>query len=41
MTPVSERVLVLDGSATYGNEIVGGKAASIARMRALGHGSHS
>ena len=36
MTPVSERILVLDGSATYGNEIVGGKAASIARMRALG-----
>ncbi len=33
---VSERILVLDGSATYGNEIVGGKGASIARMRALG-----
>ena len=35
MSRVSERILVLDGTATYGPEIIGGKGASIARMRAL------
>jgi len=33
---VSERILVLDGSTSPDREVVGGKAASIARMRALG-----
>jgi len=33
---VSERILVLDGSTTYGKDVVGGKGASVARMRALG-----
>jgi pyruvate,orthophosphate dikinase len=36
MSRVSERILVLDGATTYGPEIIGGKGASIARMRALG-----
>src|SRR5688572_27236744 len=36
MSKVSDRILVLDGTSTYGTEIVGGKGASIARMRALG-----
>ena len=36
MSCVSERILVLDGSTSYSREIVGGKGASIARMRALG-----
>jgi pyruvate,orthophosphate dikinase len=31
-----ERVLRLDGSTAYDSEVVGGKGASIARMRALG-----
>jgi pyruvate,orthophosphate dikinase len=33
---VLERILVLDGSVPYDGEIVGGKGASIARMRSLG-----
>jgi pyruvate, orthophosphate dikinase len=36
MTQVSDRILVLDGSARPGRELVGGKGASIAEMRALG-----
>jgi pyruvate,orthophosphate dikinase len=32
---VLERVLVLDGSVSYGNDVVGGKGASVARMRSL------
>lgn len=36
MSKISERILVLDGTTTYGPEIIGGKGASIARMRALG-----
>ena len=36
MTRVSDRVLLLDGSVPYGREVVGGKGASIAEMRALG-----
>jgi pyruvate, orthophosphate dikinase len=36
VTRVMDRVLILDGSATYGREVVGGKGASIARMRSLG-----
>jgi pyruvate,orthophosphate dikinase len=36
MTRVSDRVLVLDGNAAYGPDVVGGKGASIAAMRALG-----
>jgi pyruvate, orthophosphate dikinase len=36
MTRVSDRVLVLDGSETFGPEVVGGKGASIAVMRSLG-----
>ena len=36
MNKVSDRILVLDGSTSYDKEIVGGKGASIARMRALG-----
>ena len=36
MTRVMERVLLLDGTTTYGRELVGNKGASIARMRSLG-----
>jgi pyruvate,orthophosphate dikinase len=36
MTQVSERILVLDGLTRPGRELVGGKGASIAEMRALG-----
>jgi pyruvate, orthophosphate dikinase len=36
VTKVLERVLVLDGSATYDREVVGNKGASIAKMRSLG-----
>ena len=36
MSQVTERILVLDGSAAYGKDVVGGKGASIAQMRALG-----
>ncbi len=36
MTGVLDRVLTLDGSATYGRELVGNKGASIAKMRSLG-----
>ena len=36
MSKVSERVLVLDGRASYAEDVVGGKGASVARMRALG-----
>jgi len=36
MSRVSDRILVLDGTTTYEPEIIGGKGASIARMRALG-----
>jgi pyruvate, orthophosphate dikinase len=36
MSQVSERILVLDGTTTYDKEVIGGKGASIARMRALG-----
>ena len=36
MTDVLDRVLVLDGSATYDREVVGNKGASIAKMRSLG-----
>ena len=37
VTTVSERIVVLDGSASVaGREVVGNKGASIARMRALG-----
>jgi pyruvate,orthophosphate dikinase len=35
MTRVLERVLILDGSTAYGNDVVGGKGASVARMRSL------
>jgi pyruvate,orthophosphate dikinase len=35
MTRVLERVLILDGSVDYDNEVVGGKGASVARMRSL------
>src|SRR2546428_2575903 len=35
MTRVLERVLMLDGSVSYDKEVVGGKGASIARMRSL------
>jgi pyruvate,orthophosphate dikinase len=35
MTRVLERVLLLDGSVPYDNDVVGGKGASIARMRSL------
>jgi pyruvate,orthophosphate dikinase len=33
---LSERILLLDGSARLGREIVGGKGASVAEMRTLG-----
>jgi pyruvate,orthophosphate dikinase len=36
VSQVSERILVLDGTTTYDKEVIGGKGASIARMRALG-----
>ncbi|HEX4760181.1 MAG TPA: pyruvate, phosphate dikinase [Thermoleophilaceae bacterium] len=36
MTRLMERVLLLDGTNTYARELVGGKGASIARMRSLG-----
>lgn len=36
MTEVLDRVLVLDGSASYDREVVGNKGASIAKMRSLG-----
>ena len=36
MTRVAERIVVLDGSAAFDVEIVGGKGASVARMRSLG-----
>ena len=36
MTRLSERILVLDGTATHGKDVIGGKGASVARMRALG-----
>jgi pyruvate, orthophosphate dikinase len=36
VTEVLDRVLVLDGSATYDRDAVGNKAASIAKMRSLG-----
>jgi pyruvate,orthophosphate dikinase len=36
VTDVLDRVLVLDGSATYDREVVGNKGASIAKMRSLG-----
>jgi pyruvate,orthophosphate dikinase len=36
VTRVAERIVVLDGSAAYDAEIVGGKGASVARMRSLG-----
>jgi pyruvate,orthophosphate dikinase len=32
---VLERVLILDGSVAYDNDVVGGKGASVARMRSL------
>src|SRR5258706_11394712 len=35
MTRVLERVLILDGSIPYDSDIVGGKGASLARMRSL------
>src|SRR5712691_2178480 len=35
MTRVLERVLILDGSVAYDNDVVGGKGASVARMRSL------
>src|SRR5882724_4836593 len=35
MTCVLERVLILDGSVDYESNVVGGKGASVARMRAL------
>jgi pyruvate,orthophosphate dikinase len=35
MTRVVDRVLILDGSTSYENDVVGGKGASIARMRSL------
>src|SRR6266851_5258931 len=35
MTRVLERVLILDGSVAYENDVVGGKGASVARMRSL------
>jgi len=36
VTPVLERILILDGSVTHESDVVGGKGASVARMRALG-----
>jgi pyruvate,orthophosphate dikinase len=36
MTRVLERILILDGSAAHESDVVGGKGASIARMRSLG-----
>ena len=36
MTRVAERIVVLDGSVPFDAEIVGGKGASVARMRSLG-----
>jgi pyruvate, orthophosphate dikinase len=36
MSRLAERILVLDGSVPYDSELVGGKGASIARMRSLG-----
>jgi pyruvate,orthophosphate dikinase len=36
VTRVAGRIVVLDGSVPYGAEIVGGKGASVARMRSLG-----
>jgi pyruvate,orthophosphate dikinase len=35
MNHVVERVLILDGSVAYESDVVGGKGASVARMRAL------
>src|SRR5258708_39056956 len=35
MTRVLERVLILDGSVAYDSDVVGGKGASVARMRSL------
>ena len=35
MNHVMERVLILDGSVAYDSDIVGGKGASVARMRSL------
>src|SRR2546430_5196693 len=35
MTRVVDRVLILDGSTSYENDVVGGTGASIARMRSL------
>src|SRR5258708_10487103 len=35
MTRVLERVLILEGSVDYDNDVVGGKGASVARMRSL------
>jgi pyruvate,orthophosphate dikinase len=35
MNHVLERVLILDGSVSYDNDVVGGKGASVARMRSL------
>src|SRR5258707_3064412 len=35
MNHVLERVLMLDGSVSYESDVVGGKGASIARMRSL------
>ena len=35
MTRVLERVLILDGSVDYDKDVVGGKGASVARMRSL------
>jgi pyruvate,orthophosphate dikinase len=36
VTQVSDRILLLDGASRPGRELVGGKGASIAEMRALG-----
>ncbi|MDX6467830.1 MAG: pyruvate, orthophosphate dikinase [Gaiellaceae bacterium] len=36
MSGVVERVLILDGSVPYDRDVVGGKGASLARMRSLG-----
>jgi pyruvate, orthophosphate dikinase len=36
VTQLSDRVLIIDGSERLGRELVGGKGASIAEMRALG-----
>src|SRR6266446_719543 len=35
MTRVLERVLILDGSVAYDSDVIGGKGASVARMRSL------